>query len=581
MRVEGGPMKTHREPPFGGRRGAPGGARVGAALLLLAGAAAGALALRADRFNGFPHQEHAGLFPLCTGCHEGVPAGDRSEFYPEPEQCAGCHDGTELARVEWSPPARTPGNLRFDHAEHAAEIGATEERLECVVCHTREQAPRMAVERAVAERCIECHAHEATAHLVDADCATCHVPLAETRFPLARIAALPEPPGHDQPDFLTELHGELAREQTARCTVCHTRETCTTCHVDPARYAVIGRLPEAPADMELPPAEPRYFLPPSHMRADWLEAHGAAAMAARASCSTCHTRETCTTCHAARTPAVVAALPSRSETRAPGVGVSRRAPESHVAPFFEREHGGLAAAAPAQCATCHSRVMCEECHAAPATGRPGPTEAAGATAEAVLARAFPREGAPRPGAGPQGRGPAAPARRPSPEDRGEPDSGDTLRPAPGQESADRQRDDPPRAAATRTIAPDYHPPDFIARHATQAWGRTLECSNCHDTGAFCRDCHEGAGMGPRGRLGRGFHDAQPVWLLRHGQAARQGLESCASCHAQRDCMQCHSELGAFQVNPHGRDFDPERFRGRSSGICLACHLSDPFGRRTP
>ncbi len=41
----------------------------------------------------FPHERHERLFPLCTGCHEGIPTGDRSEYYPDPATCAGCHDG--------------------------------------------------------------------------------------------------------------------------------------------------------------------------------------------------------------------------------------------------------------------------------------------------------------------------------------------------------------------------------------------------------------------------------------------------------------------------------------------------------
>jgi hypothetical protein len=83
-----------------------------------------------------------------------------------------------------------------------------------------------------------------------------------------------------------------------------------------------------------------------------------------------------------------------------------------------------------------------------------------------------------------------------------------------------------------------------------------------------------------GRLGRGFHDAEPLWLLRHGQAARQGLESCASCHEQSQCMQCHSALGAFKVSPHGPDFDPRRAQKRNAAICLVCHLTDPLTGRT-
>ncbi|HEX6589857.1 MAG TPA: cytochrome c3 family protein, partial [Longimicrobiales bacterium] len=81
----------------------------------------------------------------------------------------------------------------------------------------------------------------------------------------------------------------------------------------------------------------------------------------------------------------------------------------------------------------------------------------------------------------------------------------------------------------------------------------------------------------QGRLGSGFHDAQPLWLLRHGQAARQTLESCTTCHEQRDCMQCHSQTGSFQINPHGPDFDAERARDRNSRICFACHVADPIG----
>jgi hypothetical protein len=83
-----------------------------------------------------------------------------------------------------------------------------------------------------------------------------------------------------------------------------------------------------------------------------------------------------------------------------------------------------------------------------------------------------------------------------------------------------------------------------------------------------------------GRLGTGFHDAEPLWLLRHGQAARQGLESCASCHEQNQCMQCHSTLGAFKVSPHGPDFDARRAQKRNAAICLACHITDPLTGRT-
>lgn len=84
-----------------------------------------------------------------------------------------------------------------------------------------------------------------------------------------------------------------------------------------------------------------------------------------------------------------------------------------------------------------------------------------------------------------------------------------------------------------------------------------------------------------GRLGPGFHDAEPLWLLRHGQAARQALESCASCHGQNECMQCHSVLGAFKVNPHGPGFDARRAQKRNAAICLVCHITDPLAGGAP
>ncbi len=123
----------------------------------------------------------------------------------------------------------------------------------------------------------------------------------------------------------------------------------------------------------------------------------------------------------------------------------------------------------------------------------------------------------------------------------------------------------------------FHPEGFQARHAADAYAQTAECASCHSTQIFCRSCHQESGFGSFGRLGSGFHDAEPAWLFRHGQAARQTLESCVSCHEQRDCTQCHGALGAFKVSPHGPDFDPERARSKNPVTCRACHVGAPGG----
>ena len=43
---------------------------------LVVAAAAGATAVAVARPDGFPHEMHARLFPLCTRCHEGAPVGN-------------------------------------------------------------------------------------------------------------------------------------------------------------------------------------------------------------------------------------------------------------------------------------------------------------------------------------------------------------------------------------------------------------------------------------------------------------------------------------------------------------------------
>jgi hypothetical protein len=72
-------------------------------------------------------------------------------------------------------------------------------------------------------------------------------------------------------------------------------------------------------------------------------------------------------------------------------------------------------------------------------------------------------------------------------------------------------------------------------------------------------------------VGAGYHDGKQFFLVGHGVAARQALENCVSCHAERDCLQCHSALGGRRFNPHGPGFDAARMRRKNPEVCLACH----------
>ena len=126
---------------------------------------------------------------------------------------------------------------------------------------------------------------------------------------------------------------------------------------------------------------------------------------------------------------------------------------------------------------------------------------------------------------------------------------------------------------------NFHPVNFVSRHAPESYGRDLECSSCHNAEVFCRSCHQTSGLSSSSRTAAGaYHNAQPLWLLQHGQAARRGLQGCTTCHVQRDCMKCHAQTG-WGVNPHGPDFAPERLGKLARAMCARCHLSDPMKGR--
>src|SRR5690606_31473250 len=267
----------------------------------------------------------------------------------------------------------------------------------------------------------------------------CHVPLARTAFDAARVQALPLPEDHERPNFLLDVHGEMAQANAERCAACHTREKCTSCHVDVEGVQAIAAIPAAPEGFPLGQLGARYPTPPSHLDRDWLEEHGDGAT--RQSCGTCHTREDCASCHVEPLPEAARELPSRGgllptghpptggrqvgpairggrpapialqvqdtsrrRSQGPGVGLERRMPPSHAPRSFYEDHAALASAQPQNCEACHTRQSCEDCHDAPAS-------------------------------------------------------------------------------------PSFHPRNFTANHASAAYGRRLECSTCHETRTFCRSCH--------------------------------------------------------------------------------------------
>ena len=501
--------------------------RLGAAVLLALAAATAGLAFSRTDEGRFPHARHKGLFPTCIGCHAGILEERADERFPRLQQCAGCHDGGEVARVNWDGPRLEPSNLRFSHLEHNREANlGVDAALNCRSCHAqREDTAFMAVQRERASLCIACHAHRATAHLVDAECRTCHVTLAQAReLSDSAIAAFRRPPSHDRPDFL-QAHSVTAAESQARCSVCHARESCSRCHVNAATVPAIAALESDQRVVRLVAMRgASYPVPPGHAHPDFVYGHGSEARARAQSCGTCHTQPSCRACHTGRgASSTIAKLPRGGAGAPLGVQLRGRDPRERPAPVpaadramggnggsngahdttrarlvagqvpvrvhpagFLATHGPGAASGQLTCEGCHTRKFCSDCH--------------------------------------------------------------------GGEGERR-----------------FHPANFVVRHAPEAYGRQRDCASCHNTEVFCKDCHQANGAAATGRRDVAFHNAQPLWLLQHGQAARQGLESCAGCHAQRDCMQCHSTLG-WGISPHGPGFDPRRMSSRNNQTCGYCHV---------
>lgn len=328
-------------------------------------------------------------------------------------------------------------------------------------------------------------------------------------------------------------------------------QECATCHL---------RLTDAPGLTREAIAD--FPKPRSHENPDFLfGGHGRLAkgpepsgpQAVAASCATCHSRELCLTCHvdAPESPVIMAL---ELDERTPVYVASLAAPPSHREVDFLRTHGRDAGRANASCATCHTRESCATCHvgAMPRVVATLHSVGGGRAPGARLTRERPsthtrdfRES----------HGPLANARPSTCE-------GCHVRPM----CLECHR---PEGGSRST----FHPAGFLTRHPSAAYSREANCSDCHNPAQFCQACHQDAGLVADSRLGQaGYHDAFRGFSLGHGQAARQSLESCAGCHAERDCTACHSAVGGgFRFSPHGPGFNPDRLRKKNPSLCVACH----------
>jgi len=323
--------------------------------------------------------------------------------------------------------------------------------------------------------------------------------------------------------------------------------SCGTCHV-PLSQAVrlvrsdVGEFPT-----------PRSHKAPNFV----LKEHGGLARSGgatgvSAACATCHARDFCTECHV-NAPEVPVIQALAADPRSLAHKANLKAPPDHESPAFLRRHGSVAGKSAKSCATCHTQESCLACHTAAAPSAVFALPAAGARRGrgAVIARERPASH----GAD------FSEQHGPNADSRPETCSGCHVR----TQCLDCHRPNP------ADPTPGYHPAGFLGRHPAAAYSRETSCSDCHNTGQFCAECHVNAGLSASGPLDAGYHDAKRSFVLGHGQAARQNLESCVACHAERDCLTCHSAQGGRRFNPHGPGFDPATLQRKNSQACTACH----------
>lgn len=443
---------------------------------------------------------------------------------------------------------------RFDHSRHRDLFPS------CLGCHAGAADPARSLWPAVS------------------DCTACHDGTVQKRIEWNP----PDAPRISNVRFTHRSHAEAVAhargaDSTLRCAACHADRGADPMRVQPAvvasclnchgvRTAHLDAPDTACATCHVPlvqavrlsPERIKEFPAPDSHRAPGFASsgHGRLARAGgapvAASCATCHARDYCTECHvnAPEVPAIQALAP---DARSLALVAKLEAPASHADPRFLRRHGGEARKDASRCAVCHTQESCSTCHVgSPASVGAIPTAA-------------------------PGRGPGAAVRRERPASHGVDFSRTHAQPASARPQScagcharpdclSCHRPDPAESPA------GYHPTGFLTSHPTAAYSRESSCSECHNEGQFCANCHVKAGIVSPGRLrGTGYHDAKQAFLLNHGQAARQNLESCVSCHAERDCLACHSAAGGRRFNPHGPGFDAGALRRKNPSMCTACH----------
>jgi hypothetical protein len=125
------------------------------------------------------------------------------------------------------------------------------------------------------------------------------------------------------------------------------------------------------------------------------------------------------------------------------------------------------------------------------------------------------------------------------------------------------------------MSASVHRAGFRARHAEESRLDPGSCATCHSE-TFCSDCHVESGVAAIGATPSGSPHPEN-WVSigpggnEHGRAARRDPASCASCHGgagEMLCVSCH-QVGGIGGSPHAPGWSSRQ--DLSDTPCRLCH----------
>lgn len=127
-----------------------------------------------------------------------------------------------------------------------------------------------------------------------------------------------------------------------------------------------------------------------------------------------------------------------------------------------------------------------------------------------------------------------------------------------------------------------HPGDYLTTHPPMARRDEPRCASCHVVSQFCAECHGRLGIAPIAapdvRAAERWHPPAAVWVRGpnlHAREAIRSMPSCASCHAEEDCVICHGSagVGGLGLSPHPPGFGASCRTALETNAraCITCH----------